>query len=81
MASHVDDTWKTMWVTHGKPCVNMHDTFESYKYGSSNSVRGESSKEKEKKGKSEREERKREKEERRRERKGKKKREEERGKE
>ena len=20
MASHVDDTWKTMWVTHGKPC-------------------------------------------------------------
>ena len=20
MASHVDDTWKTMWVTHGNPC-------------------------------------------------------------
>ena len=30
-----------MCVTHGMPCVNMHDTFESYKYGSSNSVRGE----------------------------------------
>ena len=24
MASHVDDTWQTMWVTHGKPCVTMH---------------------------------------------------------
>ena len=24
MASHVGHTWKTMWVTHGKPCVTMH---------------------------------------------------------
>ena len=24
VASHVDDTWKTMWVTHGKPCVKMY---------------------------------------------------------
>ena len=30
-----------MCVTHGMPCVNMHGTFESYNYGSSNSVRGE----------------------------------------
>ena len=50
MASHVDDTWRTMWVTHGKPCVtmhgkgmpcvNMHGTFEAYIYGVSNSVCG-----------------------------------------
>ena len=42
MASHVSDTWQAMchnaWqrhacVTHGKPCVNMHDTFEAYIYG------------------------------------------------
>ena len=24
MESDVDDTWQTMWVTHGKPCVKMH---------------------------------------------------------
>ena len=30
MASHVDDTWKTMCVTHGMPCVNMHGSFEAY---------------------------------------------------
>ena len=24
MASHADDTWQAMWVTHGKPCVTMH---------------------------------------------------------
>ena len=30
-----------MCVTHDMPCVNMHGTFESYKYGSSNSVCGE----------------------------------------
>ena len=27
------DTWKTMWVTHGMPCVNMNVTFEAYIYG------------------------------------------------
>ena len=47
--------------THGMPCVNMHGTFESYKYRSSNLVRG-SSKKKEEEGKREREERKTERE-------------------
>ena len=27
------DTWRTMWVTHGMPCVNMHGTLEGYKRG------------------------------------------------
>ena len=27
-----------MCVTHGMPCVIMHDPFETYKYGSSHSV-------------------------------------------
>ena len=39
MASHVSqcmekacmcDTWQAMCVTHGMPCVNMHDSFEAY---------------------------------------------------
>ena len=43
MASHVSDTWQAMchnaWqrhacVTHGMPCVNMHDSFEAYIRGS-----------------------------------------------
>ena len=80
-----DDTWRTMWVTHGKPCVNMHGTFENYirafTHGVSNAVCGGSGKEKEEEGKREREERRREREERKGEReekkrKGKKKREE-----
>ena len=45
--------------THGKPCVNMHGTFEGYIYGSSNSVYRGSSKKKEEEGKREREEKKR----------------------
>ena len=24
------DTWQAMCVTHGKPCVNMHGSFEAY---------------------------------------------------
>ena len=71
------DTWQAMCVTHGMPCVNMHGTLESYKYGSSNSVLGGISKEREEEGKREREEKRREIEEKKR--KGKKKREEERG--
>ena len=27
------NTWKSMCVTHGMPCVNMHATFEAYIYG------------------------------------------------
>ena len=27
MASHVGDTWQSMWVTHGMSCVNMHGTW------------------------------------------------------
>ena len=44
MASHVSQCIAEAYacVTHGMPCVNMHGTFESYKYGSSNSVRGSS---------------------------------------
>ena len=30
MASHVSDTWQAMCVTHGMPCVNMHETFGHY---------------------------------------------------
>ena len=30
MASHVDDTWQAMCVTHVMPCVNMHGSFEDY---------------------------------------------------
>ena len=51
MASHVDDTWRTMWMTHGKPCVTMHgkgmhvcDTWHAmchYIKGVSKSVCGE----------------------------------------
>ena len=29
MASHVCDTWHAMCVTHGMPCVNMHDTLRA----------------------------------------------------
>ena len=44
MESHVSQCMEKAYacVTHGMPCVNMHGTFESYKYGSSNSVRGSS---------------------------------------
>ena len=69
MANHVGDTWQAM--CHVSQCMAkacMCDTwhamcqhawhFESYKYGSSNSVRGGSSKEKEEEGKREREEKK-----------------------
>ena len=88
MASHVSqcmakacmcDTWQAMCVTHGKPCVNMHATFEAYIYGAPiqfvETNKGGRKEEEERKG--EREERKGEREEN--ERKGKKKREEERG--
>ena len=53
--------WKMpMHVGHMESHVcEMHGTLESYKYGSSNSVRGGSSKEKEGEGKREREEKKR----------------------
>ena len=98
MASHVSDTWQAMchnaWqrhacVTHGKPCVNMHGSFEVYIRGftrgaasfSSWEQQGEGGgREKRKGGKEKRkggEERKGEREEKKR--KGKKKREEERG--
>ena len=30
MASHLDDTWQAMWVTHGMPCVKTHGSFEAY---------------------------------------------------
>ena len=33
------DTWRTMWVTHGMPCVNMHGTFEVYIRGFTWAVR------------------------------------------
>ena len=69
MTSHVCDTWHAMCVTHGMPCVNMHDTFEGYKYGVVQA--GSSKKEKEGKkgeGKKGKKERKREREERKRER-------------
>ena len=52
MTNHVGDTWHAM-------CEHAWH-FESYKYGSSNSVHGGSNKEKEEEGKREREERKRE---------------------
>ena len=55
MACHVCDTWHAM-------CQHAWH-FKSCKYGSSNSVRGGSSKEKEEEGKREREERRREREE------------------
>ena len=77
------DTWQAMCVTHGMPCVNMHDTLESYKYGSKiqfvGAVRSRRRKGKEKgrKGKEKGGERKGERDEKKR--KGKKKREEERG--
>ena len=38
---------------HGKPCVNMHGTFEGYIYGSSNSVCRGGNKKKEGEGKRE----------------------------
>ena len=61
MANHVGDTWQSMCVTHGIPCVNMHGSFEAYirgftwavltsKGGQQASIRG-SSKEKEGEGK------------------------------
>ena len=40
LESHVCGTWQAMCVTHGMPCVIMHDPFETYKYGSSHSVWG-----------------------------------------
>ena len=56
-----------MCVTHGMPCVNMHGTFEGYKYGVV-CRRGEKQEEKERKKKvRERKERKRGKEKRERE--------------
>ena len=87
MESHVSDTWQSMCVTHGMPCVTMHGLFKAYIYGVSKLVCGEgqqeavrgSSKEKEEEGKRGREERRREREERRNGGKGKKKREEKRG--
>ena len=24
------DTWRAMWTTHSKPCVNMHGSYEAY---------------------------------------------------
>ena len=92
MASHVSQFMENAYacgthgkpcVIHGMPCVNMHGTFESYKYGVPIQFVG-SSKKKEEEGKREREERKRKMEERKGEREekkreGKKKREEEKG--
>ena len=53
MASHVSQCMAKacMCVTHGKPCVNMHGSFEAYIRGGREKEKGRKGEEKGRKGK------------------------------